>query len=105
MIKIFQLQFGEKMIESMLDCVIISIRNKWRNQRIMIRRGEYNMRATIDRDGCISCGLCETICSNVFRMADDGLAEVYVEEIPENVENCALEAQDSCPAGVISVEE
>ena len=63
------------------------------------------MRATIDRDGCISCGLCETICSNVFRMADDGLAEVYVEEIPENVENCALEALDSCPAGVISVEE
>ena len=35
------------------------------------------MKASIDRDGCISCGLCETICSKVFRMAEDGLAEVF----------------------------
>ena len=62
------------------------------------------MKATIEREGCISCGLCETICANVFRMADDGLAEVYVDEIPKEIENCALEAQESCPAGVITVE-
>ena len=62
------------------------------------------MKAAIDRDGCISCGLCETICSKVFRMAEDGLAEVYVEEVPTDMEACASEAQDNCPAGVITVE-
>ncbi|HML49518.1 MAG TPA: ferredoxin, partial [Clostridia bacterium] len=32
------------------------------------------MKAEIDRDGCIECGLCASICPEVFRMADDGLA-------------------------------
>ncbi|MBE0601819.1 MAG: ferredoxin, partial [Firmicutes bacterium] len=35
------------------------------------------MKATIDRDGCIGCGVCADTCPEVFRMADDGLAEVY----------------------------
>jgi ferredoxin len=62
-----------------------------------------SLKASIDRDGCISCGLCPTICPEVFRMADDGLAEVYVDEIPESEEGSAVEAQDSWPVGVISV--
>ena len=37
------------------------------------------MKAEIDREGCISCGLCAATCPEVFRMADDGLAEVYSE--------------------------
>jgi ferredoxin len=63
------------------------------------------MKAYIDRDGCISCDLCEVICPEVFRMADDGLAEVYVDEIPEEAEDTALEARDSCPVEVITIEE
>lgn len=61
------------------------------------------MKAAIDRDGCISCELCPEICPEVFRMADDGLAEVYVEEVPEEVEGSAKEAEESCPVSVISV--
>ena len=34
------------------------------------------MHITIERDGCISCGLCEGTCPSVFRIAEDGLAEV-----------------------------
>lgn len=63
------------------------------------------MRAWIDRDGCISCGLCPTICPEVFRMADDGLAEVYVDEVPEDSEDMAQEAAESCPVSVIHIEE
>lgn len=33
------------------------------------------MHITIERDGCISCGLCEGTCPSVFRIAEDGLAE------------------------------
>lgn len=62
------------------------------------------MKASIDRDGCIACGLCASICPEVFRMADDGPAEVYVEEVPKDVEDTAKEAEESCPVSVITVE-
>lgn len=62
------------------------------------------MKAFIDRDGCISCGLCVGICPEVFRMADDDIAEVYIDVVPSAVEVTALEAQDSCPVAVITVE-
>ena len=35
------------------------------------------MKINIDRGGCISCGLCEATCPAVFRIADDGVAEVW----------------------------
>ena len=62
------------------------------------------MKATLDRDGCISCGLCAATCPEVFRMADDGVAEVYVNEVPADAEGSAVEAQDGCPVSVITVE-
>lgn len=62
------------------------------------------MKASIDKSGCISCGMCVSICPEVFRMADDGFAEVYVDVIPESFEESAQEARDSCPVSVITVE-
>jgi len=62
------------------------------------------MKATIDREGCISCGLCAELCPKVFRMADDGLAEAYTDPVPEAEEKAAVEAQESCPVSVIKVE-
>lgn len=62
------------------------------------------MKAMLDRSGCISCGLCTSICPEIFRMADDGIAEVYQEDVPEELEASAIEAQDSCPVAVIAVE-
>ncbi len=61
------------------------------------------MKATIDRSGCIGCGLCPSICPEVFQMADDGLAEVIVEDIPSEAEGTAEEAQENCPVSVINV--
>ncbi|NLM12157.1 MAG: ferredoxin [Epulopiscium sp.] len=63
------------------------------------------MIAKIDRDGCIGCGTCPAVCPEVFRMADDGLAEVYVDEVPEEAKDAAIEAQEACPVSVITVEE
>lgn len=62
------------------------------------------MKAMIDRSGCISCGLCIATCPEVFQMADDNLAEVIVDEIPESAESDAVDAQDGCPVSVITVE-
>lgn len=62
------------------------------------------MKAEIDRSGCIGCGICEEICPNVFRIDDEGLAEVYA-DIEEADEEKAIEARDSCPVSVISIED
>jgi ferredoxin len=62
------------------------------------------MKATIDRDGCIGCGLCAETCPEVFRMAEDGLAEAYQPEVSNEVRDTATEARDSCPVSVISLE-
>ncbi|MFA5636592.1 MAG: ferredoxin [Anaerovoracaceae bacterium] len=61
------------------------------------------MKAVIDRDGCIGCGLCADICPEVFRMADDGLAEVHGQVTDGNYDS-AKEAEESCPTSVITVE-
>ena len=62
------------------------------------------MKASIDRTGCIGCGLCASTCPAVFRMADDSLAEVYTDPIPTGEEASAQEAADNCPVTVITVE-
>ena len=38
------------------------------------------MRVTIDRDGCIGCGLCESICPEVFKLDEEG-KHMQVKEI------------------------
>jgi len=62
------------------------------------------MKATIDRSGCIGCGLCAETCPEVFRMDDDDLAEVHA-QVDASVEDSAAEARDNCPVSVISLED
>lgn len=62
------------------------------------------MKVTIDRSGCIGCGLCADTCPEVFRMNDDGSAEVYAQ--PEkSSEDAVKEAIECCPATVIKAED
>ncbi|MDD4715071.1 MAG: ferredoxin [Oscillospiraceae bacterium] len=61
------------------------------------------MKAEINRENCIGCGLCASTCPEVFRLADDGFAEAYVDEIPEDVVQTAMDARDDCPVSVIDI--
>ena len=65
---------------------------------------DFLMKAFIDRDGCISCGLCMDMCPDVFEFADDGLAEVKQQPTRSNIHK-VHEAAESCPVQVISVED
>ena len=62
------------------------------------------MKAIVDRDACIGCGLCESICPEVFELNDEGIAVVLVDKIPAGSEECARQSEDECPVEAITVE-
>jgi ferredoxin len=61
------------------------------------------MKATVTEE-CIACGLCVDTCPEVFEMGDQ-LAEVIVDEVPEDAEERCREAADGCPTEAIIIEE
>ncbi|WP_300380018.1 ferredoxin [Clostridium sp.] len=62
------------------------------------------MKASVDQETCIGCGLCPSICGDVFEMNDDGKAYAKQSDVPGNLEADAKEAEESCPVDAIKVE-
>ncbi len=60
------------------------------------------MKAQVDQDGCIGCGLCTTICPSVFQMTNDGVAEA-TGVVTDDLTALAQEAEQSCPVSVIHI--
>lgn len=52
-------------------------------------------------DDCVGCGLCASICPEVFEMTDDGVAKAADAETEPTNEESAAEALDSCPVSAI----
>lgn len=63
------------------------------------------MKAKVDKDTCIGCGLCPSICSEVFELTDEGYAHAIKPEVPEDCYDEAKEAAESCPVDAIEVED
>ncbi len=61
------------------------------------------MKAKVN-ENCIGCGLCNSICTQVFTMTDEGVATAS-SDISEEQEESVQEAADSCPVDAIEVEE
>lgn len=61
------------------------------------------MKAEVNQDLCIGCGLCPSIAPEVFDLGDDGKAHVIVDEVPESSHDEAKEAASSCPVDAIDV--
>ena len=61
------------------------------------------MKATVN-ESCIACGLCISICSDVFQMGGDGMAHGS-ELADESLLDVIQEARDSCPVSAISIEQ
>ena len=60
------------------------------------------MKAVVDRDLCIGCGLCEDTCPEVFQLRDDGLAYVIMDEIEPELYGAVRDCADLCPVDAIS---
>ena len=54
-------------------------------------------------DSCTACGLCVDTCPEVFEMGDE-IAEVIVDNVPQELEETAQQATDECPVEAIVVE-
>ncbi|WP_310604345.1 ferredoxin [Anaerosporobacter sp.] len=63
------------------------------------------MKATVDQDGCISCGVCVSVCPEVFSLNENDISEAIEGDIPSDSTEAAQEARDSCPVDVISITE
>lgn len=63
-----------------------------------------DMKAIVNKEGCISCGLCVSTCPEVFSFDEDGIAEgtgVVDDSNYVSVES----ARSSCPVAVIDLVE
>lgn len=63
------------------------------------------MRVTVDKDLCIGAGQCVVTAPDVFDQDDDGLVELLTDEPGEGDREAVKEAENVCPARVITVHE
>lgn len=63
------------------------------------------MKVKVDPNVCMGSEVCVEACPEVFQMNKDGVSEVQVDEVPENLEDAVREAASDCPTGAITIEE
>lgn len=61
------------------------------------------MFASVTSD-CISCGACEVVCPQVFRMNQYAIAEAYLNPVPQDAETSTKVAAKNCPVAAIILE-
>ena len=59
---------------------------------------------SIERSGCISCGLCVESFPDLFHWNEEGTAEA-VGQVPAGQEDQARQAVEDCPVSVIAAAE
>ncbi len=62
------------------------------------------MQVKVNKEKCIGCGQCVSLCEEVFDFDDDNLAKVITNPVPEDKLEDAETALESCPTGAIEEE-
>ena len=63
------------------------------------------MKAQVNDETCIGCGLCAETCPAVFEMNDDDIAVVKGDSVPADAGDDCREAAESCPVDAIAIEK
>jgi ferredoxin len=61
------------------------------------------MRAIVDKETCVGCGLCCDVCPEVFEMAGD-TAIAKVDKVPAEAEDTCQDAAAQCPTEAIKID-
>lgn len=62
-----------------------------------------DLRATVNKNACIGCGICVDICPTVFEFDPQGLSEATTALINPALDYSAKAAAEACPTHAISV--
>ncbi len=60
------------------------------------------MRAIVNGDLCVGCGLCVDACGEVFEM-DGDKAKVKANPVPETATDCCQKMKEDCPVEAIDI--
>jgi ferredoxin len=55
----------------------------------------------VNKEKCIGCGYCVSVCPDVFEMGDDGKSQVKKDANLKDNKDCIKEAKEGCPAEAI----
>jgi ferredoxin len=64
-----------------------------------------DLRISVDERVCAGSGFCQKIAPELFRLDDSNIARVLQEAVPEELEELAREAYETCPANAIVTTE
>ena len=60
------------------------------------------MKAIVEKNECMGCKLCVTMCPEIFYLVDDEYAEAKDEELTDELSEKVDKVADSCPSMCIS---
>jgi ferredoxin len=63
------------------------------------------MKAMVEQKGCIQCGLCASLCPEVFTLEPGLPAQAITDDVPEECKIAVQNAADGCPVSVIHITE
>ena len=87
---IFTIRIIKITVSQMSDCIQI--------MRCM------TMKAYVNKETCIACGLCVATCPEIFSFDEDGMAEA-VGQISDELYVSAESARNACPVEAIDIKE
>jgi ferredoxin len=62
------------------------------------------MKASVDKNLCLGCGICPDICPEVFELDGGGFAVVKGDTVPPEAEDNCRDAAEQCPETAIKIE-
>ena len=62
------------------------------------------MKAQVNEELCVGCGLCADTCPEAFGMEEDK-AKIKANPVPDTSQDCCRKVKEDCPVEAINIEE